>query len=72
MKNMRNLKYEISKWEKIKKKKRKIEIQNIEMNTDIPFQKRVSGPLTTEDLTGLVEMEERKMNYLKKEESYSR
>ena len=72
MDNMQNLQYEISKWEKLQKQKNRIEIQDIEKNIDSLFRKRISGSLFAEDLSTLVDMEERKNNYIKKEEAFQR
>lgn len=68
MDNMRNLKVKMSKWEKIKKQLRMVEIQNIEKNIGFLFKKRVSRMLTKEDISLLVDLEERKRRHLLKEE----
>lgn len=50
MENMRNLKQDFMIWKKLKNKREKIEIQDIEKNIDLLVKKRTMGSLTAEDL----------------------
>lgn len=58
------------KWEKLKKQKRMVEIENIEKDIDSLFKKRVCGMLSNEYLSLLVDLEERKKSYLRREEGF--